>query len=210
MIEYLEEDEQWSGSGLRDSEKAVSKPISYEEEIHGTLTVLAKDRIPKWLVRYKSRQGSRSLLQNPTHVTLTPRTAVPACGKRNITLNASWVNWKGLYVRVHTNNNTTKRRQVKFTMGPYPLFNLTICTGSCRGNGIENKAVFNDFHARVLARLQPKEAVKLQMDQKPCCVPSKYGKKEVLIVLNFVGKTNDHVHQGRVIGLKNAVDCECL
>ena len=191
MMEDLEEDEQWNGSELKDSQKTTSY-----EEIPGRLTDVAPDQITYWSPRYLSRKRPRSLLQDPT----------PSCGTRNITMKASWFNWDGVFVRGHSGNIV----QVKFAIFPYQIFNLTICDGSCRGTDIENKAFFKDFHSRLLARLTQKEAAKLQLGHKPCCVPSKYGEEEVLIALFFVGKDDNHIHEGRVVGLKNAVACECL
>ena len=193
----FEENEQWNGSELKDSQKTVGKTILHDE-IQGRLTVLAPDQITNWSQRYISRKRPRSLTQNTTHV----------CGPRTITMKASWFDWKGLFVRLHP-GKVTDKRVVKSTMIPYPTFNLTICDGSCRGTGIENVGFFKDFHTELLARLTQKEADKLQLGHKPCCVPSKYGEEEVPIVLNFVAKASNHVHLGKVIGLKNAVACEC-
>lgn len=208
-----DEDEQWSSSGLKESEQAIGRTV-FHDDIRGIRKVVAPEKIIKFTKLYMSSQRSRdrSWELKPPHVTIAPRTSspVPFCGTTTITLNTSWINWEGFFVNIHI-GEFTKRRQVKDTIGMYRTFNLTICQGSCKGNGIQSKVHFKNSHSKILSRLHHKAAEKLQLRHKPCCVPSKYGKEDVLVVLNFNTKTNSiHYHEGRVKGLRNAVACECV
>lgn len=149
---------------------------------------------------------SRSLVHIVKPSPVEPDPAEHACGLTNIILNTSWINWKGMYVRVRD-----QRRKVNRIFPPYMNFTLTVCDGLCRmGGDSENKLKFKTPHAKLLARLDTRKVVNdKRLRGKPCCVASTFEDSVQPFSIIFMDKS-ETLHEGQMENLKNAASCVCL